>query len=161
MKKFLIVCVLLFIAGVGCKKLDIDGGGGLCACSPISGPAFHLVIKNTAGEDLLNENTTGAYSKGKIEFFRKDEAGKVIPLGFSIRPPFTYGEHKVDFNVFYASDLNFLQAVPSPALYLKLGEKLYELNLQLKIGEEKLLIDKKEAEKDAFPNYLPIFYLVE
>jgi hypothetical protein len=44
-------------------------------------------------------------------------------------------------------------------MYLKLGEKLYELSLQLNRGKysvEKLLIDKKEAERDKF-KYAPIF----
>jgi hypothetical protein len=166
MKKFTIVCIILFIAGVGCKKTNIDGGG-LCACSPKVEPELSLVIKNNAGDDLLNDKTAGAYSKDKIELFRKDGDGKIIPINFSIRPPFSYGDEKFNFNLLYTSGISYLQKPADNIIYLKLGEgKLYELNVQLNKGKyaiEKLLIDNKEAEKDKgnVAKYAAIFYLTE
>jgi hypothetical protein len=153
MKKFLIVCLILFIASVGCKKSNIEGGGGLCACSPIMLPELRLVVKNSTGEDLLNEKTTGAFTKENIQLYRKDNAGQVIPVAFYIRPPFTYGNEKFNFNQLTVQDISYLQdATNNNALYLKLGSgELHELNMELNTGKhgvEKLLIDKIEAEKD-------------
>lgn len=167
MKKFVLVCIVLFIANIGCKKSNI-GGGGLCACSPIIvGPELYLVIKNNAGEDLLNTKTTGAYTKDKIELYRKDETGKVLPIAFFIRLPFDYGNEKFAFNQLYVGGVGNTQKSPDNTLFLKLGDnKLYQLNLTLNQGlykVEKVLIDNKEAEKDngTVAKYLPIFYLTE
>ena len=164
MKKFLIVCMILFTAGVGCKKMDY-GGGDLCACSPIEAPGLNLVIKNSAGDDLLSEKTVGAYTKDNIQLFRKDVNGKVIPINFSIRPPSTFGEQKFNFNFLYAPELNSLQTQTDKTVYLKLGGgEPYELLLDLsKPGEGSLFINKKaaEREKGAVSLYLPIFYLIE
>jgi hypothetical protein len=166
MKKIIIVCVILFIANVGCKKTNIDGGG-LCACSPVTAPELNLVIKNTAGDDLLNDKTAGAYSKDKIELFRKDGNGNIVPLNFSIRPPFSYGNEKFNFNLLTVPSISYLQTSDNNIVYLKLGEgKLHELSLQLNQGKydlEKLLIDNKAAAKDTgnVAKYASIFYLTE
>lgn len=164
MKKFLTICVILFITNLGCKKMGIDGSG-TCACSPVKGPELYLVIKNNAGEDLLNEKTTGAYTKDKIELFRKDVDGKKIPLNFGIRPTFLYGDKKFNFNQLFSGDIMFLQKTGNNIIYLKLGaDKVYELNLELHkefYEIAKITIDKKEAEqdKDTFGKKIPIFYL--
>lgn len=161
MKKFLFVCAVLFIGSVGCKKMNIDGNG-LCACSPISQPELTLVIKNAAGDDLLNDKTSGAYTKEKIELYTKDEAGKVIPISFSIRQPFNYGDEKFNFYQLN-SGIGFIQK-KSSTVYLKLGDsKVYELNIELNEGSyllNKLLIDQKEAQKDlgTVLKYKSIFY---
>jgi hypothetical protein len=166
MKKFLFICVILFIANVGCKKMNIDGGG-LCGCSPTAGPTFQLVIKNSLGEDLLNSKTSGAYSIDKIELYRKDGNGKVIPLNFSIRPPFSYGNEKFSANSLYSSDIAYLYQASDKSIFLKLGgSKLYELILHLnqQSGKvEKLFIDQKEGEKatGTIENYATIYYLTE
>jgi len=161
MKKFLFVCAVLFIGSVGCKKMNIDGNG-LCACSPITQPELTLVIKNAAGDDLLNDKTTGAFTKEKVELYTKDGAGKVIPVTFSIRPPFSYGDEK--FNFYQLNfGLGFMQNKNS-ILYLKLGEgKVFELTFELNEGSyalSKLLIDQKEAQKDlgTVLKYKSIFY---
>ena len=49
MKKILIVFVALFIINFGCKKIDENNGGGICACSPTKYPDLTLVVKNAAG----------------------------------------------------------------------------------------------------------------
>jgi hypothetical protein len=161
MKKFLIICLLLFTASVGCKKMDIDGGG-LCACSPITGPQMFLGVKNAAGDDLLNGKTTGAYTKETIQVFRKDGEGRVVPIYFDIRAPFAYGNDQTKTYLLQLPDLNFLKPSTMNTIYLKLGESaLYELELDLaKYGEEKVFINKKEAERDKDgKNLPPIFYL--
>lgn len=166
MKKILLVCVVLFITSVACKKENI-GGGGLCACSPITGPELNLVIKNNAGDDLLSDKTVGYYSKDKIQLFRKDENGKVIPIDFAIRPPFSYGDEKFMYNSLFAAANIFLKKDNNNIIYLKLGEgKIYELKLsfnQQKYDVDKLLIDNKEAEKAQgnVVKYVTIFYLTE
>lgn len=166
MKKFLFICAILFIANVGCKKMNIDGGG-LCGCSPTTGPTFQLVIRNSFGEDLLNSKTSGAYSIDKIELYRKDVTGKVVPVNFSIRPPFSYGNESFSANSLYSADINYLFQASDKSIFLKLGgSKLYELTLQLNQQSakvEKLLIDQKESEKakGTIENYATIFYLTE
>ncbi|GAA4310005.1 hypothetical protein GCM10023149_04560 [Mucilaginibacter gynuensis] len=165
MKKFLIICIVLFIAGVGCKKENV-GGTGLCACSPVIGPDLRLVIKNSAGDDLLNENTSGAYTTDKIEFYRKDASGKITPLTFSIRAPFAYGNQEFAYNTI-SVPVDFLQQKAGQPIYLKLGDKnVYELNAALnkqKNDVEKLLIGDTTAERDSseVSKLSPIFYLTE
>lgn len=163
MKKIIIVCVILFIANVACKKTNIDGGG-LCACSPMRSPELNLVIKNNAGDDLLNSQTTGAYSKDKIELFKKDGNGNAIPINFGIRPPFSNGNEKFNFNFLSASGITYSQTANDNIIYLKLGEgKLHELALQVSQEGLKLSIDKIEAKKDTsnVARYAYIFYLTE
>jgi len=164
MKKILFVCMILFIASVACKKEDV-GGGGLCACSPMQVPSLNLVIKNSAGADLLSDKTTGYYDKNKIQLTRKDAAGKTIAIDFNIRPPFSYGNEKFNYNYLYIP-VSFLQAADN-LIYLKLGDgKTYELNIALNEGKynlNTLMIDNKEAVKDNgnVAKYTTIFYLTE
>jgi hypothetical protein len=165
MKKFLFVCAILFIANLGCKKNNI-GGGGLCACSPITEPELKLVIKSSTGADLLNDKIAGAYSKDEIKVFQKSADGTETPVNFSIRPPFSYGEEKFNFNSLFVG-LNFLRNSKDTKILLKLGDsKPYELSFALNEGMydiNKLLIDDKEAESDngTVSKYLRIFYLTE
>jgi hypothetical protein len=166
MKKTIIVCAILFIANVGCKKTNVDGGR-LCACSPVRVPQLNLVIKNNAGDDLLNNKTSGAYSKDKIELFKKDANGNVIPIAFNIMPPFSFADEKFSFSFLHSAAISYLQTANDNIIYLKLGEgKLHELNVQLnqgKYGVEKLLIDNKAAVKDTsnLTKYESVFYLTE
>lgn len=166
MKKFLIVCAVLFIGGVGCKKLDI-GGGGLCGCSPISVPELVLVIKNADGKDMFDDKTAGAYAKDKVEMYRKDETGKIIPLRVTVRPQFRYGNETFAFNQIYSNDIAFFAKELNGIIYLKLGDrKTYELNAEFNEGRyalKKLFADKKELVKDMGPvlQFVPIFYITE
>ncbi|MBD1392057.1 hypothetical protein [Mucilaginibacter glaciei] len=161
MKKFILALVVLFAANVGCKKASNDGGN-ICACSPIVGPSLHLVIKNSAGQDLLDDKTTGGLTKDKIDLYRKDAAGNIVKIYFGIQPPFQYGEQKFPFYQLFTSDFGFLQSANNIA-YLKLDDKLYELSIQLGTNSsrvDKLFIDKKETEKDtgAVNSYVSVFY---
>lgn len=166
MKKFFIISFLLFIINMGCKKENI-GGSGLCACSPVRGPELNLVIKNTLGIDLLNEKTTGAYTKDRIEVYRKGGNSKMIPIDFTIRPGFAYGDQKFTFNFLNLGNLGFLQKSTAGIIYLKLGDQeAKELRLQLNQGKyavEKLIIGDTEAMKDsgAVAKYADIFYLIQ
>lgn len=166
MKKFFLISIVLFIVSIGCKK-DNVGGTGLCACSPVRGPELNLVIKNVAGDDLLNDKTAGAYTKESISLYRKDASDKIIPLDFTIRPGFSYGEQKFNFNLLNLGNLGFLQQRPAEIIYLKLGgQEAQELYLQLNQGKyavDKLTIGNKEALKDSgdVAKYVDIFYMIQ
>jgi hypothetical protein len=166
MKKFILVCVILFIANVGCKKMNIDGGGA-CGCSPVqAGLQLNLVINNGAGDDLLNDKVAGAYTRDKIELYRKDSGGKAIPIIFAIRPPFSYGDEKYKFSQLSSFDSTYVPNSAGSVIYLKLGDKTYELTMQAKPNSytiDRVLIDQKEAEKDngTVAKYSTIFYLTQ
>lgn len=165
MKKFLIISIFLFIASVGCKKENV-GGGRLCACSPARGPEVNLVIKNKTGDDLLNDKTTGSYTKDKIAVYRKDENNNVVTVDFAIRPGFSYGNDKFIFNSLALGNLTFLQKKPAEIIYLKFADKeVQEMRLKLnegKYGVDKVMIGNEEAVKDtgAVSKYADIFYLI-
>jgi hypothetical protein len=165
MKKFILVCAILFIANVGCKKMNLDGGG-VCGCLPIEGPEFNLVIKNSAGDDLLSSSTAGPYSKDNIQMYRKDNEGKMIPILFAIRPPFSYGDEKFKYNFLYTTNIRISANTQTDHIYLKLGnDQPYEMTLHLKsngrLSVQRLLIDQKETEKEAdnLSKYASFFYL--
>jgi len=161
MKKFIFVSILLFIASASCKKMNPDDGGA-CGCSPATKQDMYLVIRNSAGADLLNQSTAGYYPKDKIELYRKDAEGKSVPITFYITPPFSYGNEKFNLNQLYITDLALFIKTPDDALYLKLGDSSpFELKVSIVGGTvEKLLVDKKEAERDKpTANYVSLFYL--
>ncbi|WP_412466076.1 hypothetical protein [Pedobacter sp. KLB.chiD] len=150
MKKILIVLSLLFIINLGCKKENV-GGGGLCACSPVSPPPLSLVIKNKADVDLLNPKTTGYFDKTRIQLFARDANNVVKPISFEIRQPFTYTANlKLDYYQLISNEIPYLAKSPDQTFYLKLGDNmLYELNLKVTNNiVDKLLIDKIEAPKE-------------
>jgi hypothetical protein len=165
MRKFVLVCAILFFANVGCKKMNMDGGGGLCGCSPaIPGTQLNLVIKNTANNDLLDEKVAGAYTKDMIQLYRKDSDGKVITIPFGIQSPFSYGNEKFNFYQLTSFLVYPIQNSANRVVFLKVGEKTYELTLQLvkdQLVVERLLIDQKETEKEDDPKFPPIFYLTQ
>ncbi len=150
MKKILIVLMVIFIANLGCKKANI-GGGGLCACSILSGPSLGLVIKNNNDIDLLNPKNTGYFDKNQIQLYSKDANNVIKQLNFDIRQPFTYTNSlKLDYYQLVSWEIPLLSKSIENTFYLKLGDsKLYELNLKVNsTNVEKLLIDKTEATKE-------------
>ncbi|KRT16374.1 hypothetical protein ASU31_09400 [Pedobacter ginsenosidimutans] len=152
MKKILFVLVLIFITNLGCKK--ITNGGGLCACSPISyDTSLGLVIKNSADVDLLNPKTTGFLDKTQIQLYSKDASNVIKQINFDIRQPFTYTNNlKLDYYQLISYEIGLQAKSIDNAFYLKLGDKLYELNLKVNNrAVEKLLIDKVDAPKE-LPN---------
>ena len=163
MKKFLIVCFIIFIGGVGCKKTNIDGGG-LCGCSPIQVPELMLVIKNVSGDDLLSDKNIGAYAKNDIQLYRKDVNGNAVQFNFNIRPPFSYGSEKFAYYTLYSAGISAIKQ-SGESIYLKLGNgPAYELKLQFNAKEpkiDKLLINNSETEKGTgeIAKYVDVFYL--
>jgi hypothetical protein len=147
MKKVLIAFVALYVINLGCKKIDdVDR---LCACSPISNASYlSLVIKNNNGDDLLSATTAGAFTKEKIQLYRKDANGAIKPIEFAIRPPFSYGTNQsFNYNQLVSMEISILAKSINDTFYLKLGDdKLYELNLKMNnMKLEKLLINQQEA----------------
>lgn len=152
MKKILFVLVLIFITNLGCKK--VTNGGGLCACSPITyETSLGLVIKSSTNVDLLNPKTIGFLDKNQIQLYVKDANDVIKKINFYIRQPFTYtNDLKMDYYQLVSSEISREAKSIDHTFYLKLGDKLYELNLKVNNrAVEKLLIDKKDAPKE-LPN---------
>jgi hypothetical protein len=162
MKKFLFVCVIMFIVNIGCKKTDFDGSAP-CGCSFSEGPLLLVTIKNSEGTDMLNVNNAGAYSREKIQVYRKDAAGKETPAAFFLRAPATYGAEKIASYQLSITVLNHLQQQADNVFYLKLGDgKPYEFNVEVDqtTGQiNKLFIDKKEVKKSTASVNLPLYNL--
>jgi hypothetical protein len=149
MKKFSIAFTVLFVLIFGCKKIDEANGGGLCACSPLPTAYLNLVIKNTAGNDLLNTATAGSFAQSQIQLYAKDAIGNIKQINFYIRSPFSYGNDKFNYNQLMSDEIATLAKSIDNTFYLKLGnQNPYEINLQVNSNfrkVEKVLIDKKEA----------------
>lgn len=145
MKKTLIVLAVLFITGLGCKKI-IDTGGGLCACSPVQENYLSLVLKNNASKDILDPTTTDHLAKDKIQLYSKSATGEIKQISFGIRPPFSYGDDKFEFYQLISAEILWLATSVDNNFYLKLGDsKEYLLNIKITNNKiEKLLIDKLE-----------------
>jgi len=165
MRKFLIAFLIVFVAHVGCKKMDV-GGDTLCGCSPVSPPSLNLIIKNSAGQDLLDEKTANAFTKETIQVYRYDETGKVVQLPFLIRPPFKYGDQSFANYLLSLPALFFESVSASPKTYLKLGnQEPYEVELLTENNNQKIsgkvFINKQEipGEKTTTNGFVPIFYL--
>ncbi|RZK60629.1 MAG: hypothetical protein EOO91_00635 [Pedobacter sp.] len=169
MKKFIVAFTVLFVVIFGCKKIDENNGGGLCACSPVQSTIYlNLVVKNTFGEDLLNSTTTGSVSQSQIQLYSKDANGVIKQISFSIRPPFSYGTDKFNYYQLFSQEIAILAKSTDNTYYLKLGNQAaYELNLEVNGSMnkvEKVLIDKKEAPKEvgkvATDYGMNIYYLI-
>ncbi|RZL48518.1 MAG: hypothetical protein EOP00_09085 [Pedobacter sp.] len=164
MKKFLIAFVVVFIANLGCKKIIEQP---LCACSPVQTAYLNLVIKNAAGNDLLNNAVAGSFKKDDIQLYSKDVNGNITQLSFSIQPPLTFNNEKFNYYQLLSQEIAILAKSVDQTFYLKLGNQpSYTVNLQLtaNLGRvEKVWIDKKEANKEigklATDLGLSIFYL--
>jgi len=151
MKKFLAAFLLIFIVNLGCKKMDV-GGGGLCACSILPQPILSLLIKNSANADLLNSATTGYFDKSKIQFYYKDANNVIKQLNFGISQPFTYANDlKVTDYQLVSYEIGTL-AKSIDTFYLKLGDGIvYEVKLKVNNTIiEKLMINNVELSKE-FP----------
>ncbi|WP_449437399.1 hypothetical protein [Pedobacter steynii] len=114
----------------------------------------------------MSDKIAGAYSKDDIKVFQKTADGKETPVKFSIRPPFSYGDEKFNFNSLLIG-LDFLANASGSKILLKLGDsKVYELSFVLNEGRydiNKLLIDSKEAEKGQgdVAKYARIYYVTD
>jgi hypothetical protein len=148
MKKFLIALTLIIVANLGCKKEEI-GEKGPCACSPVTYPYLSLVVKGSAGQDLLNSKTAGSFSTGQIKLYTIESNGSTKNIDFGIRPPFSYGSNQFTYHQLYSQQIIALMASTTGAFYLKLGEREpYKLSLKMSTTAgkiEKLMINDKEA----------------
>ncbi len=167
MKKILFVLFVVFVANLGCKKMDT--GGGLCACSPITTPPVLLVVKGTNGADMLNPATNGFFATANIKLYYQNGA-REQQIEFSISQPFSIGNsttEKVEFYQLRSSYLlDLLSSKNPPSIYLKLGNGTpRQLKATMVSGQkykvDKLLVDDVEATAEAgsIKNIVPnIFY---
>lgn len=145
MKKLIIICVILTLSGLSCKKI--------CACSPSFSELF-IVIRNSAG-DLLNPVTPGHYAKSQIEFYRELASGDTVRLKFDIAAPRPKGNSPaLNYYQFHVGEEAVSFANGQEKIYLKLGSgqpKLIKLKLkdnnvryfsELTIGNKTIPADK-------------------
>ena len=165
MKKFLAVLAIVFLANLGCKKLDDNDG--LCACSPVTEPTVALVVKNAAGADMLNPATQGYFTNANIQLYYQENGGALKQLNFYVRPSFSYGSDKFNHYQLHTTEIIKHIAVNNHSFYLKLGSNNpLKLDFELKTNEKykviKLLVDNMEApaETGTVAAYVPnIFYI--
>lgn len=164
MKKFLAVLAIVFLANLGCKKLDDNDR--VCACSPVSEPTVVLVFKDAVGADMLNPATPGYFANDNIQLYYL-EGGSQKKLNFYVRPSFSYGNDKFNYYQLHSSAIIRQSLTDNKNLYLKLGSNepmkmTLELVADKKYQIAKLLVDDKEAiaEKGAVASYVPnLFYV--
>ena len=97
MKKLLFLSVVV----ITCLYLSC------CKCGPRPSPppSIHLVVKNVAGEDLLNPLVNGSYSKAEIKLYKKFGASTTKSIQFDISPPLPVGYPKTDYYRLASSEL--------------------------------------------------------
>ncbi len=149
MKKFLIVCFLLFTVSVACKKENV-GGDALCACSLMAAPTLQLAVMGNEGKDLLNTTISGAYGEGQIQLYQKDNAGNMKQIQFRIKAPFNAGNEKFGYyQIESAEIIALVNQNANQVFYLKLGSRApLEISMSMQQDKRlinKLLIDKKEV----------------
>jgi len=165
MKKFLIALTVIIVTSIGCKK-ELEGGG-ICACSFDAPPYLSLVIKNAAGNDLLNSKTNGYIPASQLKVYRVETNGSTKNIEFGVRPPFSYGSNQFAFHQLYSQQVAALKPAETAVYYLQLANlPPYKLTVQMSTTfrkVEKLWIDDKEApgETGLLQNYSDgnIFYL--
>jgi len=167
MKKILFVLFVVFVANLGCKKMDT--GGGLCACSPVQTPPILLVIKGANGVDMLNPATNGSFASSNIKLYYQNGTTEQ-QIEFNINQPFAVGNsttEKVEFYQLRSSYLlDLLSSKNPPNIYIKLGNGTpRQLKATMVSGQkykvDKLLVNDVEAtgETGAVKNIVPnIFY---
>ena len=149
MKKLFIVCTIVILSGLSCKKI--------CACDPAQAALF-LVIKNTAGQDMLNPATPNYFTKDQVSLIAESPTGK-SPLPFHLRRP----EEWLGLNNYFIYVSPIGAAVGfSPEIYLKLGnQNQYTLHITItKDGRRiaQLLIDGKNIPVSKKPD---LFYFLQ
>lgn len=163
MKKIILAFLVVFVANLGCKKLD--EGDRLCGCSPVTEPPLTLVIKGANGVDILNPASANAFSSNDIKLYYL-ETNVQKQLTFYIRPNFTVDNNKFDYYQLNSSDIVRLATSSTKDFYLKLGQREpLKINIE-KIKDSfkftKLTVDgvEKLPETGAVSKYLPnIYYL--
>ncbi len=165
MKKFLIILSVIFIANLGCKKLD--KGDRLCGCSPATQPPLTFVIKGANGTDLLNPATVGYFSNNDIKLYQLEENGAQKQLNFFVRPNFSNGVDKFDFYQIHSAEIMRLAISLTKDFYLKLGDKEpLKINLErvkddFKVSKLTINGVEKTAETGIITKYMPNVYVIE
>ncbi len=159
MKKFLIILVGIIVVNLSCSK------DKLCGCSPNYNPTLNLVVKNTIGDDLLSPTSSGYFSMAQIQLYYLGANGNQVPVRFSIRPKFSYGNNQFLYQTIFSEEIAGLAKGIDQSFFLKLGSNApIELNLQVNNTTrrlDKLLINKLNSPADnALTSYVDIFYLV-
>ncbi len=165
MKKFLIVVLAVFLANLGCKKMD--PGNRLCACSPVEEPTLVLVIKNSEGTDMLNPVNSGHFNNNQVQLYQQNENGSLKQITFYIRPPFSYGNEKFNYYHLGSSEIIRLSNSINQDFYLKLGNnepiKINIEKVENNFSLDKLLVNgqEKNAETGTVSNYIRNIYYIE
>ncbi len=102
MKKLLILSVFIVSLNIACK----------CGCAEPAPYVVNLVIKNIAGNDLLDPTTSGFYSIADIKLYKIDNGVKT-PLRFEIQMPITSGSSKIQFYRLVSDQLGGYSSSPN------------------------------------------------
>ena len=105
MKKFFLLLVVIPSIHLSCTKCGCDMPPPLTSRSIFS---FNLVVKNIAGQDLLNPEISGGYKKEEIKLYNQKADGSKKAITFTINKPLIAGNDKLDY-----FQLNSSQIMPS------------------------------------------------
>ncbi len=125
MKKLLI----LFVIVAACLNFTCK-----CGCEQPTPYVINLVVKNLAGEDLLNPTVNGSFSATDIKLYKVDN-GMRTPLRFEIHMPVTSGSLKNQFYRLVSDELGWHSSSPNhfttsiPYIQFK-DEEPYKLAVQ-------------------------------
>lgn len=151
MKKLLIVCAILILSSVSCKKI--------CACDPAQAYLF-LAVRNAANQDMFNPSTPGYYTKDDILLYTEGLNGQINPVAFYLNPPIA--ERLGDYQIRVSSIRTVVHH--GPEVYLKLGNKNpYILNITISKDGRKIdrfLIDGKNIPAHKKPDLSSLFYFL-
>lgn len=164
MKKIILAFLVIFVANLGCKKLD--DGDKPCACSPVMEPPLTLIIKGANDVDMLNPNSANAFSSNDIKLYYLDTNGTQRQLTFYIKPNFTVDNNKFDFYQLHSSEIVRLATSLTKDFYLKLGQnEPFKINIEknkdsFKLAKLTVNGVEKLPETGAISKYIPnIYYL--
>jgi hypothetical protein len=152
MKNFFFLLIVISNIHLSCK----------CGCElvPVSAKtccdvsSFNLVVKNAAGEDLLNPKTIGSYKTDEIKLYNQKADGTRKTISFTINQPKIGQNYKLDY-----FQLNSIKILPSygnrDVTYLQFRDEtpcMVEISssgnylIELSINREKIERDEKLKE---------------
>lgn len=149
MRRLVIVCTVLILSGVSCKKI--------CACSPSQADLF-LVVRNAANQDIFNPSTLGHLTKDDVSLYTEGLNGQANPVRFDLNLPMS--SRVSDYQI----RVSTIEAVlyKSPIVYLKLGNQnplIFNITVS-KDGRkiDRLLIDGTSIPANKKPDLSSLFY---
>lgn len=158
MKKLLILCAILININYACK----------CGCAEPAPYVINLVVKNVAGNDLLDPTTSGFYSIADIKLYKIDNGVKT-PLQFEIQMPITSGSSKIQFYRLVSDQLGGYSSSPNhyttsiPYIQFK-DEEPYKVAVQFdaKWKQMSLYANGYEMQRDeSWPVRNSLFYFTK